>query len=78
MESKPKESQNISNNEKNNKEKPNEIKPENIIKEENINIEQIQKKLDEQGEENNIENDLFSNKLDSLLENIACIIASEK
>ena len=36
------------------------------------------KVFSEQGEENNLENDLFSNKLDSLLENIACIIASEK
>ena len=77
MESKPKESQNTI-NENNNKEKANEIRTENLIKEENLNIEQIQKKLEEQGEENNIENDLFSNKLDSLLENIACIIASEK
>ena len=77
MEPKPKEYQNLS-NENNNKEKSNEIKTENIIKEENLSIEQIQKKLEEQGEENNIENDLFSNKLDGLLENIACIIASEK
>ena len=77
MESKPKESQNLL-NENINKEKSNEIKAENIIKEENLSIEQIQKKLEEQGEENNIENDLFSNKLDGLLENIACIIASEK
>jgi len=77
MESKPKEYQNLL-NENNNKEKSNEIKTENIIKEENLSIEQIQKKLEEQGEENNIENDLFSNKLDGLLENIACIIASEK
>ena len=77
MESKPKESQNTI-NENNNKEKTNEIRTENIIKEENLNIEQIQKKLEEQGEANNLENDLFSNKLDSLLENIACIIASEK
>ena len=77
MESKPKESQNLL-NENIYKEKSNEIKTENIIKEENLSIEQIQKKLEEQGEENNIENDLFSNKLDGLLENIACIIASEK
>ena len=77
MESKPKESQNLL-NENINKEKSNEIKTENIIKEENLSIEQIQKKLEEQGEENNIENDLFSNKLDGLLENIVCIIASEK
>ena len=77
MESKPKETQNLL-NENSNKEKSNEIKSENIIKEENLSIEQIQKKLEEQGDENNIENDLFSNKLDGLLENIACIIASEK
>ena len=48
MESKPKESQNTI-NENNNKEKTNEIRTENIIKEENLNIEQIQKKLEEQG-----------------------------
>ena len=73
MESKPKESQNLLNENKNN-----EIKNENKINEEEINIDLIQKKLEEQGEANNIENDLFSNKLDSLLENIAKIIASEK
>lgn len=72
MESKPKESQNII-NENNNINQSNEI---NI--EENINIDKIQKKLEEQGEVNSIENDSFSNKLDSLLENIAKIIASEK
>ncbi len=76
MESKPKESQNtiIETNNKQNQEEVNE----NKMIEEDLNIEEIQKKLEEQGEENNIENDLFSNKLDSLLENIACIIASEK
>ena len=46
--------------------------------EEDLNIEEIQKKLEEQGEVNSSENDLFSNKLDCMLENIACIIASEK
>ena len=45
---------------------------------EDLNIEEIQKKLEEQGEVNSSENDLFSNKLDCMLENIACIIASEK
>ena len=77
MESKPKESQNIS-NENNNQIKPNEVESENKINEEDINIDLIQKKLEEQGEVNNLENDFFSNKLDTLLENIAKIIASEK
>ena len=77
MESKPKETQNIS-NENNNQIKPNEIESENQINEEDINIDLIQKKLEEQGEVNNLENDFFSNKLDTLLENIAKIIASEK
>ena len=78
MDSKPKESQNLL-IENNNKEKQNEINTENKInEEEEMNIEKIQKKLEEQGEDNNAENDLFSNKLDSLLENIACLIASEK
>ena len=72
MESKP-----IS-NENNNQIKTNEINNENKINEEEINIDLIQKKLEEQGEANNLENDLFSNKLDSLLENIAKIIATEK
>ena len=77
MESKPKESQNIS-NENNNQIKSNEVESENKINEEDINIDLIQKKLEEQGEVNNLENDFFSNKLDTLLENIAKIIASEK
>ena len=77
MESKPKETQNIS-NENNNQIKPNEVESENKINEEDINIDLIQKKLEEQGEVNNLENDFFSNKLDTLLENIAKIIASEK
>ena len=77
MESKPKETQNIS-NENNNQIKPNEVERENKINEEDINIDLIQKKLEEQGEVNNLENDFFSNKLDTLLENIAKIIASEK
>ena len=77
MESKPKEPQNIS-NEINNQIKPNELESENKINEEDINIDLIQKKLEEQGEVNNLENDFFSNKLDTLLENIAKIIASEK
>ena len=77
MESKPKEPQNNS-NENNNQIKPNEVESENKINEEDINIDLIQKKLEEQGEVNNLENDFFSNKLDTLLENIAKIIASEK
>ena len=77
MESKPKETQNIS-NENNNQIKSNEVESENKINEEDINIDLIQKKLEEQGEVNNLENDFFSNKLDTLLENIAKIIASEK
>ena len=77
MESKPKETQSIS-NDNNNKNKSNEEQNENKIIEEDINIEHIQKKLEEQGEVNNLENDFFSNKLDSLLENIAKIIATEK
>ena len=76
MESKPKESQNTI-IENNNKQKSEEIK-ENKILEEEMNIEEIQKKLEEQGEVNSNENDLFSNKLDCMLENIACIIATEK
>ena len=77
MESKPKEPQNIS-NENNNQIKSKELESENKINEEDINIDLIQKKLEEQGEVNNLENDFFSNKLDSLLENIAKIIATEK
>jgi len=45
---------------------------------EDINIEEIQKKLEEQEEASNNDNDLFSHNLDNMLENIACIIASEK
>ena len=62
----------------NRKIKSNEVESENKINEEDINIDLIQKKLEEQGEVNNLENDFFSNKLDTLLENIAKIIASEK
>ena len=58
MESKPKETQNIS-NENNNQIKPNEVESENKINEEDINIDLIQKKLEEQGEVNNLENDFF-------------------
>jgi hypothetical protein len=46
--------------------------------EEDINIEELQKKLEEQEDINNNENDLFSHNLDNMLENIACLIASEK
>ena len=57
----------------------NEIKMEaKSNEEEDINIEEIQKKLEEQEEERNNDNDLFYNNLDNMLENIACIIASEK
>jgi hypothetical protein len=57
----------------------NEIKMEaKSNEEEDINIEEIQKKLEEQEEASNNDNDLFSHNLDTMLENIACIIASEK
>ena len=56
----------------------NEINIENKNNDEDINIEEIQKKLEEQEETNINENDLFSHNLDNMLENIACIIASEK
>ena len=57
----------------------NEIKIEaKSNEEEDINIEEIQKKLEEQEEASNNDNDLFSHNLDNMLENIACIIASEK
>ena len=57
----------------------NEIKMEaKSNEEEDINIEEIQKKLEEQEEASNNDNDLFSHNLDNMLENIACIIASEK
>ena len=46
--------------------------------EEDVNIEEIIKKLEEQEDINNNENDLFSHNLDNKLENIACLIASEK
>ena len=51
---------------------------ENKINEEDINIEEIQKKLEEQDDDNSNENELFSHNLDNMLENIACLIASEK
>ena len=57
----------------------NEIKIEAKSNEdEDINIEEIQKKLEEQEEASNNDNDLFSHNLDNMLENIACLIASEK
>ena len=57
----------------------NEIKMEaKSNEEEDINIEEIQNKLEEQEEASNNDNDLFSHNLDNMLENIACIIASEK
>ena len=56
----------------------NEMKNENKIDEENIDIEDIQKKLEEQEEGNNNENDLFSHNLENMLDNIARIITSEK
>ena len=57
----------------------NEIKDNNNINnEEDINIEEIQKKLEDQEDVNNNENDLFSHNLDNMLENIAYLIATEK
>ncbi len=77
MESKPKETKNEDKNSNNNI--INEINIDNKNnEEEDINIEDIQKKLEEQEEANNNDNDLFSHNLDNMLENIACIIASEK
>ena len=76
MEAKSKEPQ-IS-NQINNINNINEINIENKNNDEDINIEEIQKKLEEQEETNINENDLFSHNLDNMLENIACIIASEK
>ena len=77
MESKPKETKNEDKNSNNNI--INEINIDNKnYEEEDINIEDIQKKLEEQEEANNNDNDLFSHNLDNMLENIACIIASEK
>ena len=55
-----------------------EINTENNNNDEDINIEEIQKKLEEQEDNNNNESGLFSHNLDNILENIACIIASEK
>ena len=76
MESKTKEIPN--NNLSNEKNLINEINNEDKNNDEDINIEEIQKKLEEQEDNNNNENDLFSHNLDNMLENIACIIASEK
>ena len=77
MESKPKETKNEDKNSNDNI--INEINIDNKNnEEEDINIEDIQKKLEEQEEASNNDNDLFSHNLDNMLENIACIIASEK
>ena len=76
MESKIKEISDI--NKSNEKNIINEINNENKNKDEDINIEEIQKKLEDQEEANNNENDLFSHNLDNMLENIACLITSEK
>ena len=77
MESNPKETKNEDKN--SNNKIINEINIDNKNnEEEDINIEDIQKKLEEQEEANNNDNDLFSHNLDNMLENIACIIASEK
>ena len=56
----------------------NEINTENKNKEEDIDIEEIQKKLEEQEDINNNDNDLFSHNLDSMIEKIARIISAEK
>ena len=56
----------------------NEINDENKIDEEKIDIEEIQKKLEEQEENNNNENDLFSHNLENMLDNIARLITAEK
>ena len=56
----------------------NEINTENKNKEEDIDIEEIQKKLEEQEDTNNNDNDLFSHNLDSMIEKIARIISAEK
>ena len=56
----------------------NEINDENKIDEEKIDIEDIQKKLEEQEENNNNENDLFSHNLENMLDNIARLITAEK
>ena len=77
METKPKENQ-INNQINNNTNIINEINNENKIDDENIDIEEIQKKLEEQEENNNNDNDLFSHNLENMLDNIARIITSEK
>ena len=77
MEIKPKENQ-INNQINNNTNIINEINNENKIDDENIDIEEIQKKLEEQEENNNNDNDLFSHNLENMLDNIARIITSEK
>ena len=56
----------------------NEINDENKIDEEKIDIEEIQKKLEDQEENNNNENDLFSHNLENMLDNIARLITAEK
>ena len=56
----------------------NEINDENKIDEEKIDIEEIQKKLEDQEESNNNENDLFSHNLENMLDNIARLITAEK
>jgi hypothetical protein len=56
----------------------NEVSDENKIDEEKIDIEEIQKKLEEQEENNNNENDLFSHNLENMLDNIARLITAEK
>ena len=77
METKPKENQ-TNNQINNNTNIINEINNENKIDDENIDIEEIQKKLEEQEENNNNDNDLFSHNLENMLDNIARIITSEK
>lgn len=76
METKPKDQ--INNQINNNTNIINEINNENKIDDENIDIEEIQKKLEEQEENNNNDNDLFSHNLENMLDNIARIITSEK
>ena len=68
METKPKENQ-INNQINNNTNIINEINNENKIDDENIDIEEIQKKLEEQEENNNNDNDLFSHNLENMLIN---------
>ena len=66
------------NNNENNNNVINEINFEKKENEGDIDIEEIQKKLEEQEDANNNDNELFSHNLDNMLENIACLIASEK